>query len=141
MRIERGSTTHGRHVDDQMAREVRGRTQGRESPRSEAWHEPEAAGEDQPQPDRIPREGHTAGGAPPGMTSQDVVDRSQFARFLPYRGFPADRDQLVASAAQHQAPETVLGELRGLPGGVSYRSVAEVWAALGHGREDDTHRA
>ncbi|MGH3715262.1 MAG: DUF2795 domain-containing protein [Micromonosporaceae bacterium] len=139
MPIERGSTTHGPNLDEQMKHEVQGRVQGQESPRAEEWHEPEPAGEDQPEPDRLP-DGHTAPGTPAGMTSEDVEGRSELARYLPHQTFPAERERLLTVATEHQAPDDVLGQLRELPADDTYQNVTQVWAALGHGTEDASHR-
>ena len=140
MPMQRGSAKHGPNLDEQMQREVQGRIQGPESPRGEDRHEPEPAGEDQPEPDRLP-DGHTEPSAPVGMTSEDVAGRSRLATYLPYRVFPADRARLLAAASEQEAPADVIEELGRLPATETYDSVTDVWVALGHGREDDSHRA
>ncbi len=139
MPIERGNTTHGPNLDDEMRHEVQGRVQGAASPRGEDWHEPEPSGEDQPEADRLP-DGHTAPGTPSGLTSEDVDGRTELGKYLPYRTFPADKARLLATAAEQDAPDTVMGELGRLPASTSYENVAEVWEALGHGREDASRR-
>jgi hypothetical protein len=53
--MERGSTKHGPRLDDQMAQEARGHLQGGPAGgRAGEWHEPEPAGEDQPEPALVP---------------------------------------------------------------------------------------
>ena len=135
MPIERGSTTHSQHVDDEMSHEVRGRVQGAESPRAEDWHEPEPTGEGQPDPDRV--SGGPPPGTPAGMTEADVTGRSRLASALPSAVFPADRARLMAVATEGNAPDEVMDQLRSLPAHTRYQNVNEVWAALGHGIEDD----
>jgi uncharacterized membrane-anchored protein len=71
---------------------------------------------------------------------EDVPGRSRLASYLSYRMFPADRTRLLETAVEHSAPDDVLAELRRLPADVTYQTVTDVWHALGHGREDDTHR-
>jgi hypothetical protein len=134
--MERGNSKHGPRVDEQMASEVRGQMQGNTPAggRAEEWHEPEPAGEDQPDATLIPG-GERVGGAPAGMTAEEVEQRSELGRFLPMSNWPADAARLRTAARERQAPDGVLALLDRLPEDRSYRTVAEVWAALGHANE------
>lgn len=133
------SDKHGPVRDDSMAAETRGETQGGHSPRVEEWHDPEPAGEDQPEASAMPEE-QGVGGSPPGMTSEDVAGRSELARAVPPSAFPGRRDDLVAAAADAGAPDAVLAALRSLPASGRYHTVSEVWSDLGHGTENDERR-
>lgn len=137
--MERGSDKHGSKVDEQLARETSGHVQGGHSPRTEEWREPEPAGEDQPPAAQIP-ESEAVGGTPPGMSGEDVAERSELARALSPSVFPAKRGALLASAADNQASDVLVNRLRALPDHRRFANVAEVQAALGGGNEDDGQR-
>jgi len=132
--MERGSSKHGPHLDEQMEHEVRGIVQGGSDSHAEEWHDPEPPGEDQPNPSWVPG-GAAPGGAPPGMTPDEVEQRSRLGRYIPMAALPGDRDRLLAGARELQAPDDVLAELRRLPAGEKFETVSQVWAALGHHNE------
>ncbi|WP_281894498.1 DUF2795 domain-containing protein [Phytohabitans aurantiacus] len=130
--MERGSNKHGPRLDDQMAAEVRGMVQGNVAgSRVEEWRQPEPAGEDQPEPTTVPA-GDYRTGAPEGMTSEEVEQRSRLGRYLDLSALPADREGLRRSAERHQAPDDVLDALDRLPSGTTFETVTEVWATLRH---------
>jgi Protein of unknown function (DUF2795) len=134
--MERGNAKHGPRLDDEMAKEVEGHIEG--SPagsRAEQWHEPEPAGEDQPESTVMPG-GPRRGGAPAPLTGEEVEARSQLGRYLPRSVLPADRGQLRQAAAEQNAPDAILDELARLPEDRQFRTVSEVWAALGHHNEE-----
>ncbi len=133
--MERGNSKHGPRLDDSMAREVEGQVGTPTGARAEQWHEPEPAGEDQPEATAIP-DGPRVGGAPAPMTGEEVEERSQLGRYLPRSVLPANRKQLRRAAAEHNAPDSVLEELSRLPKGREFATVSEVWAALGHSNEE-----
>ena len=111
--MERGNSKHGPRLDEQMA------------------------SEDRPNPAQVPG-GRMTGGAPPGMTYDEVEARSRFGRFIPMSSLPGDRERLLAGAAELNAPDDVLADLGRLRGGRKYATVNEVWAALGH--HNEAHR-
>lgn len=80
------------------------------------------------------------GGAPVGMTPDDVEERSKLGRFIPMASLPGDRDDLIAGATEMNAPDEVLATLEHLPDGPLFETVNQVWAALGHPIEDPAHR-
>lgn len=127
--MERGSSKHGRQLDEALKHETEGLTRSGHSTHAEEWKDPEPAGEDQP------GEASLVGGTPTGLSSDDVRGRSELARYLGPACFPALGIVLLEAAAMNGAPETVLNRLRGLPSGVEYVNVAEVWQALGGGIE------
>jgi hypothetical protein len=135
--MDRGNSKHGPRLDDEMAKEVEGHLEG--SPagsRAEQWHEPEPAGEDQPEPTTVP-EGARRGGAPAPLTAEEVEARSELGRYLPRSVLPADRGRLRQAAAELNAPDRILDQLAALPeDGRQFQTVSEVWAALGHHNEE-----
>ncbi len=134
--MERGNSTHGAHVDEQMKAEVKGYVQGAPaSTRAEEWHDPEAPGEDQPEVSGIPDlDAGRPGGAPPGITAAEAEWRSRLGRHLPRTIFPADASALRGAAASSHAPDDIIDLLGRLPDR-KFGNVAEVWTALGGGAE------
>jgi hypothetical protein len=132
--MERGNSKHGPRVDEEMSREVSGTVQGTAGSRAEEWRQPEPPGEDQPQPTTAPT-GETRSGTPVGMTADDVEQRSRLARYIALSALPGDRTALRHSAEDNEAPSDILAELDRLPADTEFRTVAEVWAALGHSNE------
>ena len=136
--MERGSDKHSARMDDALEAEVRGMmTAGRET-RGEDWNSAEPSGEDQPDVDRSP-DGTMAGGVPDGMTEQDIESRSEIATALGKEIWPADAETLLVKAAETNATERVLDELRRLPGGRQYENMQEVWSELSGGHVE-SHR-
>jgi hypothetical protein len=130
--MERGNTKHGVHLDEEMANEVRGTVHGDGSDSlAEEFHDPEPAGADQPQPDR----GRLEGGAPPGMTYEEVEERSRLGRYIPRSRLPGDREGLIVGANEMNAPDDIVAQLAALPAGETFQTVNEIWAALGHSNE------
>ena len=133
--MERGSSKHGRLVDEEMAREAQSQTRGRPGgSRAQEWREPEPAGEDQPEPEAIPA-GPRPGGAPEPLTGEELAARSNFGRWVTRSVLPADKADLVQMAHREAAPTEVLAELERLPEGRTYETVYEIWDALGHRNE------
>ncbi|MFC4069958.1 DUF2795 domain-containing protein [Actinoplanes subglobosus] len=121
--MERQSSKHGRHLDESMKQEVRGHVQGIAGGRSEEWHTPEPAGEDQPEVSRVPNADTTA-------------DLSRFGRYIGLSSMPGDREALRRGAETLAAPDDVLADLDRLPDGQVFHTVTEIWAALGRGPAD-----
>jgi hypothetical protein len=94
---------------------------------------PETADDDEP--------GTTVeGGAPPGMTYDEVEERSRLGRYVPMSRLPGTRDDLLIGAHELNAPEDILETLATLPAEEVFQTVSEVWAALGHHNEDVRRR-
>ncbi len=127
--MERGSTKHSQHLDEALARTTRD-GQGR----ADHSRDLEPPAEEMAPPEPRP----VSPAAPPGMTDEDVEGRAEFAKHVPASAFPAHRDALMAHLAG--APDEIREDVQTLPPGVEFRNVTEVWAALGHGREDDHRR-
>jgi hypothetical protein len=85
-------------------------------------------------------EGDRTGGAPVGMTPDEVEGRSNLGRYIPMASLPGDRHALIAGARELNAPDEVLDALRALPPHTRFETVNEVWAALGGRNEDPSHR-
>ncbi|HEY0697117.1 MAG TPA: DUF2795 domain-containing protein [Micromonospora sp.] len=132
--MERGNSKHGPRVDEQMSREVSGTVQGTAGSRVEEWHQAEPAGEDQPEATAAPA-GERRSGAPQGMTSAEVEQRSRLGRYISLSALPGDRDRLLGSARDNEAPDDILAALDRLPSGRQFRTVSEVWTELGHDNE------
>ncbi|MBB5113010.1 hypothetical protein FHU28_002849 [Micromonospora echinospora] len=134
--MERGSSKHSPRVDDQMSSEVSGLVQsaGTGGSRAEEFRIPEPAGEDQPEATTAPA-GELRSGTPQGMSSEDVEARSRLGRFITMTALPGDRETLLANARENEAPADLVAALETLPEGTRYRTISEVWAALGHKNE------
>jgi hypothetical protein len=78
--------------------------------------------------DRLP------GGAPQGMTREEVEQRSELGTYIS-TALPSDRAGFLTVAAEGFAPDRVMDLLRALPEGETYETVNQVWAALGHNNE------
>lgn len=129
--MDRGSDKANPRMDQELKRETEPLERGAPVPsRVEASREQEGAGEDQPQPDS--RLSGDRGMTPEGALSPDELEaRTDLARHLEPSIFPADRDALLASARDAGAPSTILSRLEQLPAGRGYRTVQEVWEAMG----------
>lgn len=132
--MERGSSKHGRIVDDHLAEEAWPYTHGMGSTRTGEWRQAEPAGDDQPQPTLIP-EGARPAGAPLPLSGEDLEGRSRLGRYVPRSVLPADRATLLKAARGADAPDDVVAELERLPTGRRYATVYEIWDALGHENE------
>jgi hypothetical protein len=137
--MDRGSSKHGPRLDEQMDHEVRGIVQGGVNTRAEEPNDPEPAGEDQPDATWEGAGSHT-GGAPPGMTYEEVEQRSRLGRYIPRASLPGNRKALLAGARALNAPEDVLQRIAKLPPDTEFVTVSEIWAALGYHNEDVRHR-
>ncbi|RKF26914.1 DUF2795 domain-containing protein [Micromonospora globbae] len=134
--MERGNSKHGPRLDEQLSQEVHGLVQGPGTggSRVDEARVPEPAGEDQPEATTAPA-GELRTGAPKGMSSQDVEQRSRLGRFITMSALPGDRETLIANARDNDAPDDIIAALQTLPDGTRYQTVSEVWAALGNKNE------
>ena len=132
--MERGSDKHGFRVDDAMAAETEALQRSGHESHTEEWKEAEPSGEDQPSADLVPG-GTLTGGVPEGLTPSDVEGRSELATYLGPAVYPANRTVLEDRAAEQNAPDRILEQLRRLPDGREFENLADVWTALGGGTE------
>ena len=72
---------------------------------------------------------------PSGTDPGDIERRAALAETLGKEVWPADRDTLLAKAQEGNATDTVISQLRRLPGGQRFDNVQDVAQALGLGTE------
>ena len=116
--MDRGSNKHSARVDDEMAHEVRGITQGVTGGRVEESREAEPSGDDQPEVSGI-------------LEEDETRDLSRFGRYIGLSALPGDRVKLRHSAETLLAPDDVLADIDSLPAGQEFATVVEIWQALG----------
>ncbi|MFB6849270.1 DUF2795 domain-containing protein [Streptomyces sp. NPDC056373] len=121
--MQRGSDRLSVHRDDEMKHELQGLLRSGHPTRSEEWHDPEPAAEDDPEVAHGPV---TPGRAP---TSLESV-RLELARILGRKAFPASPRELTRELRGHQAPDVLVEALEGLPRQERYGSVQELAQAL-----------
>lgn len=136
--------THGKNKtgaarDDELKQEMEGELRAGRSLRMDEEHELQPSGEDQPDVDRAPNTVLT-GGTPPGMDQTDVELRSEIARHLGLSLYPADRDAVLETLRQNNAPDRILNLAERLPAGERFENVQAIARAIGLGTEDVTHR-
>jgi Protein of unknown function (DUF2795) len=134
---QRANSKHGARLDDELERETEDLTRSGQPSRTQEWREPEPIEDDQLHlalpPDHEP-------GGPAGMTAADAERRSDIARYLPPRAFPADRGALLSYLVRASAPDDIDDAIRRLPDGRRFRSVGEVVRALGMPTEASPNR-
>ena len=125
--MDRGSNKHSPRVDDQMAAEIRGTIQGTAGARAEEWKMAEPSGEDQPRVSVVP-EGEYAR-SENGVGNPQGEAFSRFGSFIGLSALPGDREALLKSAGDLDAPDDIVARLESLPEGTVYQNVAEAWWA------------
>jgi hypothetical protein len=126
---EEVSGKYGPREDDAIKRELRGDLQAHRETRVEEWREGEPAGEDEPEATWAP-EGRP-GGTPPGADWDVIELRSDLARHLDRTAFPATRQHLLDTLAEHQAEQRLIDLVSPLPEDATYANLHEVLTALG----------
>jgi hypothetical protein len=133
--MERGSSKHGPHLDEQMQREVQAHTQGGPAgSRAGEWRDPEAVDDEQPDASWLP-ERPRADGAPAPLTDEELAARSRLGQLIPRSVLPADRRALLRSMDRNLVPPDLWERLRRLPADRPFATVYEVWEALGYRNE------
>lgn len=116
---------HGQRIDDEMHAEVEGLVRGAPvDTRSREDLEPEPIDTMMVPVDQVDDPHH-----------QEVLERSEIARFLRPSSLPARAAAIVAIALDEGATEAVLDELGRLPADERFSTVADIWEALGHETE------
>ena len=128
------STKHSPRVDEELEHEIQGMLKAEHATRAQEWREVEPVAEGDPDITADPS-GTLVGGVPVGMTEDAVVARAELARWLTRAPFPGSRDDLVAAARDHQAPDAVVAELGRLPDGETFERIGDVARALGYPTE------
>jgi Protein of unknown function (DUF2795) len=129
------SAKHGARIDDQLRHETEGLVRGNGPTHAEPGNDPEPVETD------TGRDPTAAGasrdvGTPPGMTTEDVENRSAFAKLLAGVRYPATPDRLSAHVADEGAPDVRIRALAGLPER-EYTGLIDVMDALGYGHETE----
>ena len=127
--MERESSKHTPRVDEEMKREVAPLTHGAPAEsRADEAREHEAPADGQPNPDGVVT---SAADAPARSLPHELVElRTDVARHLKGKIFPATREEILADAADNNAPDVVTALLQRLPPG-DYDGFPAVWQALG----------
>lgn len=126
--MERGSDKHSSLLDEALKHDTESIVRGARESRSDEFREQEGPAEGEPTPDARIHGGGEIPGA--GLSLDDIEGRSELARYLEHRQFPAHPEELAAHAQERHAPDAVIEQLRRAPDRL-YETVAEVWVALG----------
>ncbi|MQA01924.1 MAG: DUF2795 domain-containing protein [Streptosporangiales bacterium] len=132
--MQRGSDRHGQRLDEELKHETEPLERSGVQPHSEEWRQPEAPADDEPEPPGAPG-GTYRGATPPGLDPDEVEPRTEMARHLEPSVFPTDRAGVLQSATANNAPDEIVAQLYELPAGVVFRTMQDVWSALGGGQE------
>ncbi|MGC5035945.1 DUF2795 domain-containing protein [Streptomyces sp. DT190] len=126
--MQRGSDRLSVHRDDEMKHELQGLLRSGHPTRSEEWHDPEPAAEDDPDV--------AYGPVTPGRGPTDLESvRLDLARILGRRVFPASPRELARELRDRQAPDGLVEALERLPRQEHYGNVQELAQALVRARE------
>ena len=126
--MERGSDKHSAMLDEALKHDIASIIGGDREARSDEAREQEGPAEGEPTPDARIRGGAEIPGTP--LSLDDIEGRSELARYLEHRQFPAHPEELAAHAQRRHAPDAVVEQLRRAPDQL-YENVAELWVALG----------
>ncbi len=123
---QRRSDKSGPRVDEARDRETRSIVRGAPlEARAEEAREQEGPAEGEPRAGGRPPVPASSGGEPAG---EDVLDRSELARFLEPSAFPSGPGGLLDAARRQHAPTGLLDQLERLPDR-RYHTVQQVWEA------------
>ncbi len=128
--MPRGSDKHSSRLDESLDHDTRPLTQGGPlEARADEGRVQEGEADDEPTTDaRL--EGERESADPDVLTHDEVEARSLLALHLRPSVWPADREALVATARETNAPGWLLDELASLPDG-TFTHTEAVWEALG----------
>jgi len=127
--MQRGSDRLSVHRDEEMKHELQGLLRSGHPTRTEEWHDPEPTADDDPE---------VAGGpiAPGRSRASLAAVRTELARHLNRRVFPASPRELVHALRRAYAPDALIDPVERLPRSARYATVQELAEALaGTGRE------
>ena len=129
--MERGSDKHSPRLDDVIKHDPTSLESGPhvDSITGEG-REPEVPGPDEHDSTSRFSGGHDPAAGTDVLTHDEVEARSELARHLQRSVFPADREALIASARELDAPPSLIQQLAGLPDG-TFEHLEAVWEALG----------
>ena len=86
----------------------------------------EPSGEDQPSVTVTPNQGR---GEPAGVGNPESEEFSRFGTYIGRSALPGDREALLSSARDFDAPDDVIARLQRLPENTTFHTIAEVWRA------------
>ena len=128
--MERISDKHSPRVDDELKHELLPLTQGAPvGSRADEARELEGPGGGEPA-----ASAHVLQLAVTGPAA--VASRRELVRHLHASWFPCDRTTLLEGASREDAPDEILALLEALPEGRRFRTMYEVWGALGGDTDD-----
>ena len=121
--MQRGSDRVSVHRDDEMKHELQGLLRSGHPTRTEEWHDPEPAADDDPE---------IAGGpvAPNRSPASLETVRLELARLLGRTAFPAGRRELIGILREQYAPDGLVEALERLPREARYATVQELAEAV-----------
>ncbi|MEU4347966.1 DUF2795 domain-containing protein [Streptomyces sp. NPDC023838] len=128
---QHGRDKTGAIRDDEAKKRLQGELRANRSTRVEEPYELQPSGEDQPAVERSPN-GSLGGATPPGMSPQSVALRTELARHLERRIYPADRELVLKTLRRHRAPDALVERVSRLPEGGLYGDARAVASALEH---------
>jgi hypothetical protein len=115
-------------IDEALKHDTASVVHGTRESRIEEFREQEGPAEGEPTPDNRLHGGAEIPGV--GLSLDDINGRTELARYLEHRQFPARPDELAAHARDRHAPDAVVDQLLQAPDQV-YETVSQVWAAIG----------
>ncbi|MFF2655255.1 DUF2795 domain-containing protein [Streptomyces sp. NPDC058045] len=127
--MQRGSDRLSVHRDEEMKAELRGLLVSGHPTRTEEWHDPEPAADDDPE---------VAGGpvtAGPSAGSVAAL-RYELARLLGRTAFPARPGRLRGALRARHAPDDLVELVGTLPDHARYANARELAEALVHARRE-----
>lgn len=121
--MQRGSDRMSVHRDDEMKHQLQGLLRSGHPTRTEEWHDPEPAADDDPQ---------VWGGpvAPGGLGSSLETVRLELARILGRGSFPATPHELIGVLRRQNAPDALVDAVERLPRKARYRNVQALAEAV-----------
>ncbi|MEV0975342.1 DUF2795 domain-containing protein [Streptomyces sp. NPDC049915] len=121
--MQRGSDRMSVHRDNERKHELQGLLRSGHPTRTEEWHDPEPAADDDPQ---------VWGGpvAPGGLGSSLETVRLELARILGRGSFPAGPHELIGVLRRNNAPDPLVDALERLPRKAHYGNVQELAEAV-----------
>ena len=128
--MPRGSDKHSPRLDESLEHDTRPLTQGAPvESRAQESRIQEGEADDEPTPDAL-LDGDRGITDPDVLTHDEVEARSLLATHLRPSAWPADREALLATARETNAPAWLLDNLASLPEG-TFTHTEAVWEALG----------
>ena len=122
--MQRGSDRLSVHRDEEMKHELKGLMRSGHPTRTEEWHDPERAADDDP--------GVWRGPVVPGRSSRASLEgiRLDLGRILGRGAFPAGPADLIRVLRRENAPDTLVALLEPLPRRARYGNAHELATAV-----------